>query len=143
MVCLPLLLLYHMGGRVPEPKYRLRPGAQQELEEEQARVLRLVAMHLITAAQGRTMLFEAIKKFCASTETMEEVQSGDTFPILCTGCGKVVIVASDVIDYRCKCSPEILRFTFQSRKLDAKIGKGAIESLLDSSYGRNSFDLLL
>jgi len=128
---------------VADKQYRLRAGAIQELEDEQNRVLRLVGMHLITAAQGRTMIFDAIKKFCASTETMEEVRDGDTFPILCNGCGKVVIVASDVIEYRCHCSPNTLRYTFKSRKLDAPIGKGAIESMIDSSYGRPSFDLLI
>lgn len=96
-------------------------------------MLRLVGARVITAEQARKQHWETVRRVMAQAVS----DDGKTaFPIICNGCGEITVVASDVQRYRCKCSPDVERYTAQSRFLDLPIGKSAVTDLIASTGGR-------
>jgi len=119
------------------PKYRLHPKAIQELDERRKTIASALGAHIISEQQAREQAWDALKRLIA--QAMVEVADGestDNVPIVCNGCGKVVVVAGDVLRYECPCSPSTERYTFQSRKLDLPLGAGRVEDYMAANTGR-------
>lgn len=116
--------------------FALYDKAKEELEEYQRGLIRQLGLHLITLEQANRLLWAKVREIVANG--MQEVDDVRNVPILCNGCGRVNVIASDVLRYHCVCSPNEDRYTFKSRKLDLQTGKTAVEDLMTANTGRQS-----
>lgn len=121
-------------------RYRLPEGAYEELDEAKRLAISAVSAHILTAEQAQRSFMDKVKRIIGSCLREDD---SDTFPIICNGCGKVNVVASDVTRYECKCSPGVARYTFQSRRLDIQLGKSGFQDLMTSAKGRESVGSLI
>lgn len=107
--------------------YRLHETAVKELKELRVRLLNLVGHRVLTAEQAQKEHWEAVRRLYATALT----DDGRTcIPICCNGCGKIVVVASDVQRYNCNCSPNVERYTVKSMQIDLPIGTSPITDLI-------------
>ena len=121
-------------------QYRLPEGAYAEINAAKRRAIERVSAHLITADQAKRLFMEEFRRIIGSCVREDD---SDTFPIMCNGCGKVVVVASDVTRYECQCSPGTERYTFQSRRLDIQLGNSGFQDLMTAAKGRESIGSII
>ena len=115
--------------------FRLHPQAQKELDEDRARLLRLVGSRIITAAQAQRIQLEFVRKLFAQAWT----DTGSTYtPYRCNSCGKVHVIPEGVTHYKCTCSPHTERTIFRSSRIDLPIGTSPIEHQIAAAGGRTT-----
>jgi hypothetical protein len=94
--------------------------AIKEIEQLRADLLRQIDFGLITTEQAKTIHWEKMRALMA--QCRQETGPGTRqIPIQCD-CGRVSVIASDVLRFTCVCSPHRERFPFQHRQIDLSLG---------------------
>jgi hypothetical protein len=118
--------------------FRLSAEAHKELEEYRATLISSTGKHLITAEKAMALHWDKINELVG--KGMVEEGDMSLVPMECTGCAKIVVVAADVREYKCKCSPNKTRWVHQSRKIerDSPLGITGIEEYMRAYSGRET-----
>jgi hypothetical protein len=105
----------------------LHPDAYEELRRERKRIMGLFVARIITREQARRQHFEACRRIYSQAVTDD---GRSCFPIKCSGCGEITVIAEDVKTYRCHCSPHEDRWVSKSWRVDLPIGTNQIRDFM-------------
>jgi len=95
---------------LPDVSHHLHPLAEAEIAEHKAMLARSHRAGLISAPVASRQLADFMARVI-SQATVEN-QSTRMLRVVCRDCKTEHLVPSDVVDYRCHCSPNIDRKTY-------------------------------